>query len=106
MVFKGFHEGELCFKPTYKYDFGTDIYDTSEKQRVPSWTDRILWKRDIRYKDRNRESTKNYLDGRLLHYQPGNIKLSDHRPVLAIFDLDVVEVDDFLKNKVINEKFS
>ena len=37
-VFPGYAEGALRFRPTYKYDAGTDTYDTSEKQRVPAWT--------------------------------------------------------------------
>lgn len=38
LVFPGYEEGAITFKPTYKYDNGTDVYDSSEKQRVPSWT--------------------------------------------------------------------
>lgn len=44
LVFSGFKENAIKFAPTYKYDVGSDVYDTSEKMRVPSWTDRILYK--------------------------------------------------------------
>ena len=44
-AFQGFAEGVLDFAPTYKYDQFSDDYDTSEKSRVPAWTDRVLWKR-------------------------------------------------------------
>jgi phosphatidylinositol-bisphosphatase len=40
-VFQGFEEGELAFAPTYKYDLFSDDWDTSEKARTPSWTDRV-----------------------------------------------------------------
>lgn len=31
------------FPPTYKYDVDSDEYDTSEKRRIPSYCDRILY---------------------------------------------------------------
>jgi hypothetical protein len=37
-VFVGYEEGPLLFPPTYRYDIGTDNYDTSEKMRIPAWT--------------------------------------------------------------------
>jgi hypothetical protein len=37
-VFEGYEEGPLLFPPTYRYDVGTDNYDTSEKLRIPAWT--------------------------------------------------------------------
>ncbi|ROT80516.1 putative synaptojanin-1 [Penaeus vannamei] len=44
--FKGFIEGDIAFAPTYKYDLFSDDYDTSEKSRIPAWTDRVLfWRR-------------------------------------------------------------
>ncbi|KAH7141259.1 Endonuclease/exonuclease/phosphatase [Dactylonectria estremocensis] len=41
----GWREGAITFLPTYKYDVGTvGLFDTSEKQRAPSWCDRILFR--------------------------------------------------------------
>jgi len=38
VAFVGYEEGPLLFRPTYRYDVGTDVYDTSEKMRIPAWT--------------------------------------------------------------------
>lgn len=40
----GFREHLIEFMPTFKFDPGCDVYDTSKKQRTPSYTDRILFK--------------------------------------------------------------
>ncbi|EFJ13099.1 hypothetical protein SELMODRAFT_122992 [Selaginella moellendorffii] len=74
-IFNGFVEGPLTFRPTYKYDVGTDNYDTSSKERVPSWTDRILFK--VRH--------KSWLSVAVQDYDSINsLKSSDHRPVKAL----------------------
>ncbi|XP_020775661.2 phosphatidylinositol polyphosphate 5-phosphatase type IV-like [Boleophthalmus pectinirostris] len=73
-IFKGFQEAPIHFLPTYKFDIGCDIYDTSSKQRTPSYTDRILF--------RSRQSH----DIQVIKYTScTNIKTSDHRPVIGVF---------------------
>ena len=37
-AFVEYAEGKLTFPPTYKFDKGTDIYDTSKKKRAPAWS--------------------------------------------------------------------
>ncbi|CEG77460.1 Putative Phosphatidylinositol phosphate phosphatase [Rhizopus microsporus] len=87
-VFPGYKEGLITFLPTYKYDVGTDIYDTSEKQRIPGWTDRILYK-----------------GGQLrqLQYSRAELYTSDHRPVFALFEADVITLDKEAKFKLQKE---
>ncbi|KAH6670862.1 type II inositol-1,4,5-trisphosphate 5-phosphatase [Plectosphaerella plurivora] len=42
---EGWREGPITFLPSYKYDVGTvSLFDSSEKQRAPSWCDRILYR--------------------------------------------------------------
>ncbi|KAL1944314.1 hypothetical protein VTO73DRAFT_3499 [Trametes versicolor] len=77
-VFEGYQEGPLLFRPTYKYDLGTDNYDTSEKMRVPAWTDRILFR-------------GSNLD--LAVYSRAELRSSDHRAVFAIFRAEVRIID-------------
>ncbi|KAH9577535.1 Endonuclease/exonuclease/phosphatase [Trypanosoma melophagium] len=43
-TFDGFQEPVINFPPTYKFDRGTDLYDTSYKKRDPAWCDRILFR--------------------------------------------------------------
>lgn len=72
-AFGEFEEGPINFAPTFKYDPGTDHYDTSSKQRVPSYTDRILFK-----SNRGAITCVNYSSCPLF-------RTSDHKPVLGAF---------------------
>ncbi|KAE9421444.1 hypothetical protein Angca_002217, partial [Angiostrongylus cantonensis] len=82
LVFDGFQEGVLSFAPTYKYDIFSDDYDTSEKCRVPAWTDRILWR-----------ERRDVTDTKLIRYFRSELKTSDHRPVGAIFSVNTYRVN-------------
>ncbi|KAH6915044.1 phosphatidylinositol phosphate phosphatase [Coprinopsis sp. MPI-PUGE-AT-0042] len=100
-AFVGYEEGPILFRPTYRYDLGTDNYDTSEKMRIPAWTgipnpslrpcrayesleitDRILYR-------------GNQLD--LAVYSRAGLKGSDHKPVFAIFRAEVRIIDSVKK---------
>jgi hypothetical protein len=36
-----FQEGSIQFAPTFKLDVGTDLYDSSDKKRIPAYCDRV-----------------------------------------------------------------
>ncbi|XP_017497396.1 synaptojanin-1 isoform X2 [Manis javanica] len=106
-IFRGFLEGKVTFAPTYKYDLFSDDYDTSEKCRTPAWTDRVLWRRRKWPFDRSAEDLDllnasfqagskilyMWTPGTLLHYGRAELKTSDHRPVVALIDIDIFEVE-------------
>ena len=37
-AFHQYSEQPITFFPSYKYDLNSDVYDTSQKRRTPSWT--------------------------------------------------------------------
>lgn len=76
---RAFEELPITFSPTYKYDVGTDTYDTSEKRRSPAWCDRLLFRGQGRV--------------RQLDYRRHEVRASDHRPVTGSFRLWVKKVD-------------
>ncbi|XP_074656723.1 phosphatidylinositol 4,5-bisphosphate 5-phosphatase A-like [Tubulanus polymorphus] len=82
LVFVGFQEGAINFNPTYKFDKGTDTYDTSSKQRKPAWTDRILWKVV--------ENKFNKVKSLLYRSHPG-YKTSDHKPISGEFEITAMK---------------
>ncbi|NWV11304.1 SYNJ1 protein, partial [Ptilonorhynchus violaceus] len=116
-IFRGFLEGKINFAPTYKYDLFSDDYDTSEKCRTPAWTDRILWRRRKWPFDRSAEdldllnasfhSDSNipytWNPGTLLHYGRAELKTSDHRPVVALIDIDIFEIEAEERQQVYKE---
>lgn len=68
-------ESEISFPPTYKYVKGTSFYNLSK--RVPSWTDRILFKKGDKI--------------RTLLYDRVSIHFSDHKPIIGLFEIDTHE---------------
>ena len=73
---RGFQESEILFQPTYKYVPGTLNFDPTN-QRVPSYTDRILWK------ERSKKPSIT-----CQHYNSvSELQSSDHLPVWASFEV-------------------
>ncbi|XP_024988753.1 type IV inositol polyphosphate 5-phosphatase 9 [Cynara cardunculus var. scolymus] len=80
-AFESWHEGTINFAPTYKYHPNCDEYygcghlaTRAKKKRAPAWCDRIIW---------TGEGLKQLL------YTRSEIRLSDHRPVKAMFCTEV-----------------
>jgi phosphatidylinositol-bisphosphatase len=98
---QGFQEGRIRFPPTFKFVPGSSEYSSS---RVPSWTDRVLWKvaasqgsartrlrrvtHPLAGADSAHEATNASVSVHQCYYYsvPGVLS-SDHKPVVAGFDV-------------------
>lgn len=90
---QGFHEGRIHFPPTFKFLPGTSDYS---EQRVPSWTDRILWRVRspaeaaqarslIDADDAPAAAAPSVMQG--YYTSVPAVTSSDHKPVVAGFDI-------------------
>lgn len=85
--FPYFDEMEIDFPPTYKFNPGTKDYDTSEKMRIPAWTDRILSRGEILRQEE--------------YGCAEEILFSDHRPVYGVFTAQVTVIDESKKASLV-----
>lgn len=99
-VFNDYIEGDITFPPTYKYDLFSEDYDTSEKLRAPAWTDRVLWRRRKMLQD---DGVHDWSEGRLLYYGRAELKQSDHRPVIAVINIEISKIDTDQRQKVFHD---
>nr|GLL19447.1 type I inositol polyphosphate 5-phosphatase 5-like [Ipomoea trifida] len=86
-VFSEWNEGKILFAPTYKYTHNSDSYagetgKSKKKRRTPAWCDRILWR-------------GNCIEQ--LSYIRGESRLSDHRPVCAVFSVGIEMANKCIK---------
>ncbi|KAL5415669.1 hypothetical protein PMIN04_008488 [Paraphaeosphaeria minitans] len=84
---RAFNEAPITFAPTYKYDVGTDTYDTSEKKRSPAWCDRLLYRGLGKIKQTE-------------YRRHDCVKVSDHRPVSGMFKLRIKTIHTKLQMAV------
>lgn len=74
-VFNGYIEGKIDFPPSYRYRIDTNVLTT--KNRVPSYTDRILFSGKMK----KTCSVKSY-------DTETDIVQSDHKPVFAQLEIE------------------
>ncbi|KAH8129597.1 hypothetical protein ACSS6W_006531 [Trichoderma asperelloides] len=91
LAFQFYSEARINFMPTYRFDIGTDVYDTSEKARIPAWTDRVL--------------RKGAILRQTAYDSAPTLMFSDHRPVYATFDCRVSLIDEAHRNAISQELY-
>ena len=84
---RAFQESPITFAPTYKYNVGSDDYDSSEKRRSPAWCDRILY--------------RGLGKVRMEEYRRWEVRVSDHRPVSGRLRLRVKRIDAERRARVV-----
>ena len=81
-------EAPIKFSPTYKYVIGSNEYDRIKK-RIPSWTDRILFKK--------------FSETSPLAYNKCLLSLSDHQPIFGVFRIKTEEINKEKRQKIVNQ---
>jgi hypothetical protein len=76
---RNFAEPPIHFAPTYKYDQGTNNYDSSDKKRIPAWCDRILFLKNARVAP--------------IDYRRYETTCSDHKPVSCGLTMQIKRID-------------
>lgn len=84
----GWREGGITFLPTYKYDVGSvSLFDSSEKQRAPSWCDRILFRTKFDRQEYERKAAEE-LEAKKKDDEMKSRGLEDDDDVLFTYDPD------------------
>lgn len=78
-AFDGYIEARPRFRPTFKFDRRSNAFDSSRKRRVPAWTDRVLF------------TPSPGLSLQTYRAVP-DATHSDHRPVVATFEIDPIQL--------------
>ncbi|KAK0425069.1 hypothetical protein QR680_009013 [Steinernema hermaphroditum] len=92
-AFHDFQEPKINFKPTYKYDTGTNNWDSSEKRRAPAWCDRILWR--VISEGTNVVASD--------YESIECITLSDHKPVRSLLHVTTKKIDVEKRRRLVDE---
>lgn len=79
-VFTFWREGDINFKPTYRFLRGTDEYDEA-LGRIPAWCDRIMFK--------SLPSDASHIE-QLEYGSDNSIQTSDHHPVYGMFQVNTL----------------
>lgn len=87
-----FEEATIQFQPTYKYDPGSSVFDSSEKKRIPAYCDRILF-----------SSSKEYYVENVYYKSHPECNVSDHKPISGYYKTQISTVDENRYNQLLNE---
>lgn len=93
LLFNSFSEAaQPSFAPTYKYDPGTrDVFDSSEKRRVPAWCDRILVR-------------SHFCDVQTRSYRSvQEATASDHKPIFGTFIIKCRKIDHSKRDQLLQQ---
>ncbi|KAK7925941.1 hypothetical protein WMY93_008251 [Mugilogobius chulae] len=94
LVFREFTEGNLDFAPTYKYDLFSEDYDTKEEWNFDQTAEEmnVVGAASVSGECED-DPDQPWSSGTLKYYGRAELKTSDHRPVVAVIDVDILEVD-------------